>query len=378
MDATHPLVPPATPLLRSPGSTLRIGGVDGDDGLVVAGAGSWVAPLVRSLDGRRSTRAVLADAEAGGLDPSAVQDVLDGLHAAGLRTDVDPADLLAADVGPAAVARTAVELPGALLSPGPGSGGPPSWARRRAACVVVDGGTRVGVPLAALLAASGVGRVSVTDRRPTAPADAMVGGLTAADEGRPRSLAAGDAVRRVHPLADLRPPGADEPPDLVVLCRPWASVDPLAAAWQRAGVPHLVATVRGEIGVVGPLVVPGATSCLRCADLHRRDRDPEWPGLAVQLAASDPPPSGATITCLSTALTAVVQVLTHLDGLAAPAVLEASMELRLPHLVPRRRRWPPHPGCPCAGGREPRRAAVPDPVREGAPQRGVRQGTLGA
>ena len=91
-------------------------------------------------------------------------------------------------------------------------------------------------------------------------------------------------------------------------------------------MPHLVATVRGATGVVGPLVVPGRTSCLRCADLHRRDADPRWPRLAAQLTAAEPPPSGATVTCLLTAVTAAVQVLAYLDGGAAPVALDATVE----------------------------------------------------
>ena len=31
------------------------------------------------------------------------------------------------------------------------------------------------------------------------------------------------------------------------------------------------------------MVIPGETSCLRCADLHRCDRDAAWPVLAAQL-----------------------------------------------------------------------------------------------
>jgi nicotinamidase-related amidase len=41
--------------------------------------------------------------------------------------------------------------------------------------------------------------------------------------------------------------------------------------------------VRDGTGLVGPLVIPGVTSCLRCADLHRSDRDAAWPALAAQL-----------------------------------------------------------------------------------------------
>ena len=36
-----------------------------------------------------------------------------------------------------------------------------------------------------------------------------------------------------------------------------------------ADVAHLPVRVRDGIGLVGPLVIPGMTSCLRCADLHR-------------------------------------------------------------------------------------------------------------
>jgi hypothetical protein len=342
-ESPHPLLPPATPVLRVDGRTLQVGGVDGRSGLRVHPAGPDVGRLLGSLDGRRSERAVRAEAAADGVSAGMVDDLLAGLRAGGLLHDLAATDLLATDAGPAAMARAATELPAAVT--GPGSAG--HWRARRQSAVVVDGATRVGAPLAAVLAASGVGRVHVRDRGAATAADAVVGGVSAADEGRPRALAAADAVRRANPLTDLRPLPADRAPDLVVLCRPWAAADPLQVSLHRDGVPHLVATVRGETGVVGPLVLPGTTSCLRCADAHRRDDDPAWPRLAAQLAAADPAPSGSTVTCLLTAATAAVQVLAHLDGAATPAVLEATLELRLPGLLPVLRRWPAHPACPC-------------------------------
>jgi hypothetical protein len=334
-DTAHPLLPAATPLLRDD-DALQVGGVDSADGLLVRPADGDLTALLRGLDGRRSQRAVLADASRAGLDTTTVTGLLDGLRAVGLVTDLDPADLLAAGTGPAATARTTTEL--AAVG---------NRRARHAAAVVVEGATRVGTPLAAVLAASGVGRVSVRDAGLTTAGDAVVGGLTAADEGRPRSLAAADAVRRASPLTDLRPLPAGSAPDLVVLTGAWAASDPLAAGLHRSGVPHLVAAVRGETGVVGPLVLPGLTSCLRCADLHRRDADPRWPRLAAQLTAAEPPPSGATVTCLLTAVTAAVQVLAYLDGSGAPAALDATLELRLPDLLPRIRRWSAHLACAC-------------------------------
>lgn len=342
-DTAHPLLPPATPLLRRAADAVQVGGVDTGDGLLVQPGAGELTDLLRGLDGRRPQRLVLAEAAAAGFDPAAVTGLLDGLRATGLLVDLDPADLLAADAGPAATARTAAELPG-VRAP---SAGQARWAARRRASVVVEGATRVGVPLAAVLAASGVGRTAFRDRGVVTAADAVVGGLTAADEGRPRALAAADAVRRASPLADVRPLPAGTAPDLVVLASPWAAADPLVAGLQRAGTVHLVATVRGETGVVGPLVVPGRSSCLRCADLHRRDADPGWPALAAQLTAAEAPASGSTVTCLLTALTAAQQVLAYLDGSGTPAALGATVELRAPDLVPARRPWPAHPACGC-------------------------------
>lgn len=386
-SSPHPLLPTGTPLLRSGPGEVQVGGVDSGDGVLLSPAGSDLAGLLRGLDGGRAQRAVLADAAKAGLDADSIASLLDALRAAGLLVDLDAADLLAAGAGPAARARAALEL-SAVLSPTSPDRTPSVrragavWRERRHATVVIEGATRVGAPLAAILAGSGVGRVSISDPGLTTAADAVAGGLTAADEGRPRSLAAADAVRRASPLTDLRPPGPGSVADVVVLARPWAASDPVAATVHRSGVPHLVATVRGETGVVGPFVVPGATSCLRCADLHRRDADPRWPDLAAQLTATEAPPSGATVTCLLTAATAAVQVLAYLDGSSAPLAIDATMELRPPDLVPRLRRWSAHRECPCgAPGSAGRGSAPPGGLpRPGTPagEAGPAQGTMGS
>lgn len=375
-DTAHPLLPAATPVLRDGTGGVRVGGVDSGPGLLIGPEAAGVAALLRGLDGRRPQRAVLGDAERQGVDPAAVADVLAALRATGLLHDLDPADLLAAEAGPAAAARTATELPTALSTSGSAV-----WRDRRAAVVVVEGATRIGVPLAAVLAASGVGRVSVRDPGLTTAGDAVVGGLSAADEGRPRALAAADAIRRASPLTDLRPT-PDAAADLVVLARPWAASDPLAAAVHDAQVPHLVATVRGDVGVVGPLVVPGVTSCLRCADLQRRDADPRWPALATQLTAAEPPASGATVTCLLTVATAAQQVLAYLDGSAAPVTLGATVELRPPDLRPRVRRWSAHPACRCRARsvntpEEHTATRAGDASTAGPGEIAARQGTMG-
>ena len=373
-DTAHPLLPASTPVLVVGQDTVRIGGVDTTDGLLVRPGGRALQAFLRGLDGRRTQRVVLAEAAGAGLDPAAARQLLDRLRSAGLLLDLEAADLLVADAGPAAAARTATELPSAVAPAGRRSG----WRTRRAAAVVIDGATRVGVPLAAMLGASGIGRVSIRDTGLATAGEAVVGGIAAADEGRPRSLAAADAVRRASPLTDLRPLSRGTVPDLVVLAHAWAAVDPLVSGLFREGVPHLVATVRGETGVVGPLVVPGATACLSCANLHRRDADPSWIRVAAQLTGRRPEPSGATVTCMLTAALAAQQVLAFLDGTGRPLALEGTVELRPPQLLPRLRRWFPHPSCGCLvdlPARPPSpRSDDRSPVPDGAPS--VAQATM--
>jgi hypothetical protein len=49
-----------------------------------------------------------------------------------------------------------------------------------------------------------------------------------------------------------------------------------ADALMRSDQAHLVGGLRDTTAVVGPLVVPGATACLRCHDLTRGRADPTW------------------------------------------------------------------------------------------------------
>ncbi len=73
-----------------------------------------------------------------------------------------------------------------------------------------------------------------------------------------------------------------------------------------AAVPHLAVRVRDGTGLIGPLVIPGVTSCLRCADLHRSDRDNAWPAIAAQLCGTVGTADRATV--LATAALALTEV----------------------------------------------------------------------
>jgi hypothetical protein len=110
-DTPHPLLPAATPLLRDGARGVQVGGVDSGPGVRIAPGTAGLARLLRALDGARSQRAVLADADRDGLDRRTVLGVLAGLRAAGLLLDVDAADRLVADAGPGAAPPPPADLP---------------------------------------------------------------------------------------------------------------------------------------------------------------------------------------------------------------------------------------------------------------------------
>ncbi|GAA4943282.1 molybdopterin/thiamine biosynthesis adenylyltransferase [Actinomycetospora succinea] len=304
---------PARPRLRLPAlhrsaDVLQFG-AGPSDALVVDGLTPPLVRMVEALDGTRPLARVLADAVAAGASPGAARALLDHLDAAGLLAD------------PAV----------------------PPLGRR----VVVRGAGRVAVSVACLLATAGVGRVLV-EAAGTVSRDDLGTGLVADDVGRPAERAAEEAVARAGASAP-GPPAArrwlSARADLVVLAD-GARPDPLSA--QRLvldGRAHLpVAAVDGA-GTVGPLVVPGATPCLRCDDLGRADADDAWPRVAAELVGRrDPAP---VALAASTAALAVGEVLGFLDD-GPPASRGAVLTLA-PDGVRRVRPVRRHPECGCAG-----------------------------
>jgi bacteriocin biosynthesis cyclodehydratase domain-containing protein len=120
------------------------------------------------------------------------------------------------------------------------------------------------------------------------------------------------------------------------------------------GVAHLAVRVRDGTGLVGPLVIPGVTSCLDCADLHRRDRDAAWPAIAAQLRETVGVADRATL--LATAALALGQVNRVIAAVRGhqetpdpgpPQALNATLEFDVNAGAIRARQWTRHPLCRC-------------------------------
>ncbi len=219
--------------------------------------------------------------------------------------------------------------------------------RRRRSAVAIHGDGRIASFVGSLLAAAGVGRIVFRAARDVRLCDAVPGGLAPKDEGERFARSAAAAAERAAPECDTGPLPARRLPDLVVLALDGPVDSDIRTALHAQGSSHLATQASGERAAVGPLVLPGLTSCLRCADLHRLDRDEAWPALAVQLSV--PPrhtaPSDVAVASLVGSVTAL-QALAYLDG-EQPATLDGTLEFRVPDWRIRRRSWSTHPDCDC-------------------------------
>jgi bacteriocin biosynthesis cyclodehydratase domain-containing protein len=308
--------------------TVQIG-IDPRRAVALTGLGG-AAEVLRLLDGSRDREQVLAAARERGIPAAVTERILTLLAAAGVLDDVPVAALRA--LPHERRRRLAAELAACSLARGHSDAGASALARRDAARVAIHGSGRVAAAIADILVTSGVRQVIVAGPAPRAAREAR--------------------ARRPGPARDRRGRGPGAPlPDLAILVGfPAGAGSDLPGALMRSGVAHLAVRAEEAIGVVGPLVRPGETACLRCLDLTRAGLDPAWPLILAQLAGRTPePPACDAALAAAVAAQAAAQALVHLDrGYAARPAENGTLELVLPGWQWRRRTWPRHPACDCA------------------------------
>lgn len=329
------------PLWRD-SDTLQIG-TDPRRAMAFTGLGK-AAAVLSLLDGARDRDEVIDTASSYGISPDATQHVLRLLDDAGVLQDF-PAHLHRT-LPEYLRQRLAPELACAALAYGLRDGGEQVLARRRAAHVRVYGAGRVGACVATLLATSGVAWISSRDREPARPADLAPGGLSKSDLDTPRGLATAAAIGRTAPEVNTDD-GGQTLPDLVVLTGSGPHDEMLIRCLMLNRIPHLAVRTAEAIGVVGPLVVPGKSACLRCVDMTKAAADPAWPRILAQSAEATPPACD-TILAAATSALASAQVLAFIDGAGPePAAANGTLELVLPDWQWRRRTWRAQPACNC-------------------------------
>lgn len=334
-------------------STVQLG-TDPAGAVVLQLARPELARVLDLLDGAHTEPAVLAAGEALGLTEADVLGLLRALRDTGL---VIAAHALVPVGLPEPVHRRlsveAAAIALRLRRDAPHVVPADVLRRRYTSRVVIAGDGPLLAPLAALLAASGVGHVDPVVDGVAGAGDVLVGGVAADDVGMSRAVATGTAVARFAPGVHLSATRTDQV-DLVVRVGDRHPPGLAKRGLRLTGLPRLELTVRRGTVLIGPLVRPAGSPCRACLDLHRRDRDPIWPVLAAQLATA-PPGDGepcASATALAGVAFAADEVLAFLDGTAArteAAIVEIPRAGEL-----RRREWVAHPRCDC---RRRRRAA---------------------
>lgn len=159
-----------------------------------------------------------------------------------------------------------------------------------------------------------------------------------------------DAVRRALASSGMQSTAADVA-DVRILARggfPDVFDDPTSGDYDR---PHVSVAVYGERALIGPMVVPGRSSCLRCRHLHRLDADPNWSMVSLHLSAAMQhiavPPMDRLLTHLA-ALRAALMVRQWVDDPERRALwADFAWEVWLPAALAQRVERPPHPLCGC-------------------------------
>ncbi|HEY6737404.1 MAG TPA: ThiF family adenylyltransferase, partial [Actinopolymorphaceae bacterium] len=229
-------------------------------------------------------------------------------------------------------------------------GGVGKLLERRRSVVAVLGAGRVGAATATLLAAAGIGTVAVEDDSPAGHGDVTPAGIAPADVERSRSDGVRRAIRAIAPSTTVpraRPGQPRQRPHVAVVAPEEEPDRPLLDKLVRAGIPHLIARVVETRAIVGPFVLPGRTSCVRCADLYRAQRDPAWPRVLAGIS-SEPASTTAcdVVTATHAATVAAAHVLGFVQG-QMPRSIDATLELATPLGRWRRRSWSVHPLCGC-------------------------------
>ena len=341
----RPLLKPAFRRFWRDRRTVQFG-VDPDTSTVITGLDPELAAMLDDLTGNLTRTEVLHRARQRGVEEEAAVKLLAILTDAGA-LDAVRTGMRLSGLSPSERMRLLPDQ--RSLSLRGEQSGIPALATRRKATVAVYGAGRVGGTVAVTAAAAGIGRILVLDRTAAKATDLAPGGLDTLQDGADRATGIRTRIARFARstrTSSTRGSGAARP-DLAIVAPSEEPDRGLVAALVRSGIPHLVVRVVEDRGIVGPFVLPGRTSCVRCADLYRSDRDPSYPRLLAQCLSEQTvtPPCDVALAGLVGNL-AAMHVLQYVGG-DLPDSCGATIEVHTPTGRQHRRRWPTHPECGC-------------------------------
>lgn len=332
---------PGLQVVRVSETTLRIGG--GGDGLWISGLTTadqdFIASLASPEPGPAETTHPTPEANGAPALDARRRDQLLEVLAPVLEEPFRLPGALGATLAPDVTAySTAYSTPAGQLV-----------RNRSRATARIWGLGRCGQSIAALLAASGIGALCLHDDLPVQAGDIGAGPLRIADLGKNRTIAVAHRIgqqwprtrlARWEPTADDTGVGAQV--SIVTACD--SLPDRLADHLAATRVPHLPVLFGPSWAHIGPLVIPGLTTCLDCARAATTHR-----GNVPR--ATGCPRSGSSTAELALSGTAAglatLQVMMLLDGINVPTTADAVLMVDLSTGGVHRLPVEPRPGCTC-------------------------------
>lgn len=155
--------------------------------------------------------------------------------------------------------------------------------------------------------------------------------------------------------------GGDGP---VIVVSDWTARPDELGHWLRRDRAHLPVVASDGGILVGPYVLPGVAPCAHCVYAHRRDADPAWTAIAIQLL-DRPAPAIDRVRCVEAAGFVARLLRRAVDDPAS--VAGRIWRLGFDDASVTERRAEPHPECLCSAPQESGWALGPAPAAHRSP-----------
>lgn len=218
-------------------------------------------------------------------------------------------------------------------------GGQQTLIDRGRARIDIHGCGLVGANLARVLAASGIGELRLVDQRRISTQHLPITSLANVGTNAAQDLAS--SLSRDYPKVLST---KIQEPTLVIVTRLPSPSEILT--WMNFSIAHLLIDSRGDSIEIGPLVLPGRSSCLRCLTLDRLDRDPNWHTVTLCGESVQEPPTALALVAAGISALAALS-LVDAPGSGSQSLVDTTMRVdgSLKISATSRRR---HPRCGCA------------------------------
>jgi len=205
--------------------------------------------------------------------------------------------------------------------------------------------------IAFLLAAQQIGRIKLFAQNDFKPSD-LPFWISAYPETQ---MDLSQLLRSISSQISLNQPANNQKPNFAIIAdQPWSSVE-RSLELMNQGIAHLVIDPKVSEVCVGPLVIPGYSSCLNCAEMSVASVDKSWPDMRQLLGQHQEDQTDWLLLQLAVSFAAaqMIQVISSGDALTS-ALLNRRWRFRLPGPTIEVQQMPVNMFCPCQWGALPK------------------------